>query len=230
MIRVLAWVVCLAALQDEGETARYLRPSAKGKPTECTIKIQKSEKGWSIESVTGRGKSTLSVTARYDGAESLLEAAAVLATGEDRKECTVAVREGRATVRRHGKEAQEFDVPKGVIVTSAPDWTDVFLISRLRDRGKTGRQEFAGLWIHPEQPAQRLTFTAERLGTVTLAHGGKDLEVDRLSIRLRGNSEYVAWADALGRMIKLVSVPPKEGGTELVLEGFEEPAARLKVE
>jgi hypothetical protein len=159
------------------------------------------------------------VTARYDGAGGLVEAAAF--TAEAR--ASVVVADGKARVKRPDAEAQEFDAPKGVIVTSAPDWTDTFRLCRLADRAKSGPQEFPGLWIHPTQPAQRLTFTIERTGEAAI----ENLKLDRYAIRLRGNSAYVAWADAKGRMIKLVS---KDGGTELYLEGFEAPAGSLKPE
>jgi hypothetical protein len=220
-------LIGLALLLQGPEQARYLRVTAKGTSTECTFALERTEAGWSIASATGRA---LTVTARYDAAGTLLAAEAASGTGDAKKTASVAVADGKARVQRPGLEAQEFEVPKGVIVTSAPDWTDTFRICRLWDRAKAGKQEFPGLWIHPVQPAQRLTFTAERTGTDTLDHGGRKLELDRLSIRLRGNSAYAAWADPAGRMIKLVSLPIKETGTVLVLEGFETSAAALKPE
>ena len=54
--------------------------------------------------------------------------------------------------------------------------------------------------------------------------------MERLSIRLRGNSPYVAWVDLAGRMIKLASLPFDAGSTVLVLEGFEDSAAALRPE
>lgn len=216
----------LALLQGT-EQARYLRVTSRGTATECTFTTERSTAGWTIASVTGRA---LTVTARYDASGALLGAEAGLGSGDAKKTAVVTVTDGRARVQRPGLEAQEFGVPPGVIVTSAPDWTDTFRICRLWDRKKAGRQEFPGLWIHPVQPAQRLTFIAERTGGDSLDHEGRKLELERLSIRLRGNSAYVAWADPAGRMIKLVSLPFKEGSTVLVLEGFETSAAALKPE
>lgn len=224
---VLAW----AGLSlQEGDVTRYVRVSPKAKAPECAFTVRRGGKGWEIGSVTGRGKSTLTVTARYDATDVLLEAHVVLASGEERKAARVGVAEGKATVLRDGQDPQVFDVPPGVIVTSAPDWTDTFLLCRRYDRGKGGKQEFPGLWIHPQQPAQRLTFTAEKTGGASVEQAGKRLELDRLSIRLRGGSAYVAWSDAAGRLLKLVSLPYKEGTAELVLEGFEDATAGLKPE
>ncbi len=218
----LALFPLLLCLQG-AETARYVRVTARGTAPECTFTTERSDAGWKITSVTGRA---LTVTARYDAAETLLEAEAALGA----KVAKVTVAGGKARVQRPDLEAQEFDVPAGVIVTSAPDWTDTFRICRLWDRKKGGKQEFPGLWIHPVQAAQRLTFTAEKAGAATLEHGGEKLELERLAIRIRGNSLYAAWTDPAGRMIKLVSMPFKETSTVLVLEGFETSAAALKPE
>lgn len=224
--------VLLGSPLQEGDRVetRYVRVSPKGKASECAFSVRRSEKGWEIESVTGRGKSTLTVTARFDSSDTLLEAEAVLGTGEERKAALVGVVAGKASVQREGQDPQAFEVPAGVIVTSAPDWTDTFLICRRYDRAKAGKQEFPGLWIHPVQPAQRPTFTAEKTGGATVEQGGQKIEVDRLAIRLRGGSAYVAWADPKGRLLKLVSLPYKEGTAELVLEGFEDATAGLKPE
>lgn len=209
------------------ERARYLRPAGTGRATECDFTIRRSERGWEIASVTGRGPSALTVTARYDAANALEAAEAFIGSGETRKSVRVTPAAGKARVEIAGREPQEFDLPRGVIVTSAPDWTDTFLLCRLHDRTRAGPQEFPGLWIHPVQPVQRLTFSVEKVGGDLLKDGERTLELDRLTLRLRGNSRYLAWTDSNGRMIKLVSLPIKDGGTDLILEGFETSAARL---
>lgn len=225
-------LVCLApalllAAQEKAseETARYLRLSEKAPAVECTFTIRRAADGWDIRSVTGRGDVKLTVTARYDAKDQLRDAEATLAKGDSTKTCRVEVANGQAKVKREGQDAQEFEVPAGVIVTSAPDWTDTFLLCRRHDRAKAGKQETAGLWIHPEQPAQRLNFSVEKQGTDRIEHAGEKLELDRVSIRIRGNTPYTGWTDAKGRMIKLMQT-----GTplELVQEGFEKSAAGLK--
>lgn len=203
------------------ENVRYLRVTPRGAVPECTFAIDRRADGWAISSVTG----ALTVTARYDAAQRLVEAAARLGAGEPARVETAA---GRTKVLRPGQAAQDFDAPPGIIVTSAPDWTDTFRLCRLWDRAREGRQEFPGLWIHPEKPAQRLTFSAERTGRDEIRTGSGALALDRLSIRIRGNSAYMAWVDPAGRMIKLVSLPFGGGSVVLVLEGFEGPAATLR--
>ena len=90
------------------------------------------------------------------------------------------------------------------------------------------RAEAHRLWIHPERPAQRLTFSVEQCGNDEIRTDSGALALDRLSIRLRGNSAHLAWADPAGRMIKLVSLPFGAGSVVLVLEGLEGLAAALR--
>lgn len=231
MIRsCLLFCMTVAAVPGENDDkVRYLRLLPDKSATECVFTMQQGEKGWNIVSVTERGDTKMTVTARYGARSALGSAEATLTKGEQTMAARVEVADGKATVKRAGQDAQQFEVPKGVIVTSAPDWTDTFLLCRHYDRPKGGKQEFTGLWIHPEQPAQRLTFSIEKVGTDAIEHEGKKLELDRHTIHIRNNSEYAAWTDGKGRMVKLISLPFKENaGTEVVLAGYEKSAARLR--
>jgi hypothetical protein len=224
----LIWASLTAAAEEEQEV-RYLRLLPEKTEAECVFKMKRDDKGWSITSVTERNAAKLTVTARYDAQDVLLVANAFWSNGEQKKAAQVEVKDGQAKVRRAGKEAQGFKVPEGVIVTSAPDWTDTFLLCRRYERKKGGKQDFPALWIHPEQDAQRLTLSVEREGADAIEHEGRKVELDRYRLRIRNNSEYLAWADAEGRMVKLVALPVKEkGGTVLVLAGYEKSAERLR--
>lgn len=211
------------------ETARYLRPAGTTYATECEFTLKRDKAGWSIESVTRRGATTMIVSARFDAKDVLISAAATLAGTNAKQSAQVRMNGGKAAVRREGKPALNFDVAAGVIVTSAPDWTDTFLLCRRYDRARGGRQEFAGLWIHPTEPCRRLTFIIERDGAAMLEHAGKRVRLDRYTIQLRGGSRYVAWADADGRMIRLVPLPVRAGVVSgLVREGYEKTALSLR--
>ncbi len=176
--------------------------------------MEATETCWRMTSRTG----ALTVSSCYGAGGLLMEAEAGMRALSP---VLVEVAGDRARVRRPGHEAQEFDAPPGLIVTSAPDWTDALLICHRWRRDGAARQEFPGLWIHPEKPAQRLTFSAER------AAAG---DLERLTICLRGNSAYAGWVDSAGRMIKLVSLPAGSGSAVLVREGFEAVAASLRLE
>lgn len=207
----------------------YFRPDNDKFTEECTITIQRRRDGFDVVSRTLRGAGTLEIQSRYDNAAKLLDAKVELKEKDAVKRATVTVKKDRATIQREGQSSQEFDAPATIIVTSAPDWTDTFLLcERYQDR-KAGVQEFPALWIHPTQPAQRLTFSAQAAGADVIQHEGKELKLRLLKLRIRNNSEYLAWVNDEGRMIKLVPLPFKpEAKNWLVLEGYQKSAAELE--
>ena len=213
---------------DAIEKSRYVRPSAKAFLFECEVTVKKFKSGSTVESVTERGKLKLTVASRYDERDHLTAADAILENDGKKMTATVTTTDRKARVQREGKDAQEFEVRSGVIVTSAPDWTDAILMCRRYDVKAGGKQSFPGLWIHPEQPSQSLTFTIEKDGEESIDHAVEKLKLSRFTIGLRGNSRYAAWADTGGRMIKLVPLPYKENASNwIVREGYEKSAANL---
>ncbi len=230
-MRSVACLACILGLgtvadglvpEQSSETFHYLRLTANSRRTECKIHVARSAKGWSISSVTG----AMLVETQYDVGDRLQTASAKLTKGAQTLLAQVTVAAGKGTIKQE-KTTREFEVPPGVIVTSAPDWTDTFLLCRRYDRAKGGKQEFAGLWIHPEQTCYRATFSIERKGTDRITHDGKELDLDRFVIQLRPKSLYAAWADAQGHMIKLVPMPWQKGTYSIVREGYEKSAAAL---
>jgi hypothetical protein len=216
------------------ETVRYVRPAAQGFVPECRFLITRHEGGWTITSQTERGDVRMEVETRYDAEDRPTAARAVLTSHGRIHTVTVQVRDGKATVQREGGEPAEFEIPRGTIITSAPDWSDVFLLCRRSStcvgtrRQRRGRQEFPALWIHPTQPAQRLTFSIEWQGTDRIERDGEPTELGRYLIRIRNNSRYAAWADAQGRMVRLIPLPLNEAAPGLTLEGYEKAAASLR--
>jgi hypothetical protein len=202
---------------------RYLRPAGDKFAAECEFVITRDTTGWTIVSRTGR----MEVEARYDKEDRLISAKSSLSDGKSSKVATVKVKDGKATVERVGAEPATFEVPKGTIVTSAPDWTDIFLLCRRFDRSAKGKQEFPALWIHPEKPARRLTFSIEPQGIDPLKHDGIKIELTRCLIKIRDGSAYAAWADDDGRMIRLIPLPAKNVAAGMTLEGYEKSAAGL---
>jgi hypothetical protein len=219
-----------SATQDDTrrETVRYLRPVGDRFETECLFVIKRNDSGWTITSATDRGTLRMEVVSRYDPEDRLLSGSTVLKDRRTVQTATVAVKDGKATIRRPGKKAQEFDAPRGTIVTSAPDWSDIFLLCRRYDLQKKGKQEFPALWIHPGQPAQRLTFAIEWQGTDAIQRGGRKHVLSRFHIRIRNNSAYVAWADDQGKLVRLIPLPLGKLPSGLSLEGWEKAASELR--
>lgn len=203
------------------ETVRFGRPAGKAFVPEAAFTIRRDKEGWEMESVTGRGKVEMRVSARYDALDRLRSASATLSRKDHKAAARVEVDRGKAKVLPLGKPEQEFDVPAGVLVTSAPDWSDIFLLCRHWDAKKKGKQEFAGLWIHPEQKAQLLKFTIELEGMDRALVRGKEVALNRFRIAIRGPNPYLAWADAEGVLVKLVPLPYKEG-SGLIRAGWED--------
>jgi hypothetical protein len=233
------WPVWLLALLAAGlgpalgqeadrEEVRYTRPAGAMAATECTFRITRHGAGWTVLSRTERGDVKMEVEARYDAEDRLTAARATLTARDGVKAATVHVKDGRATVQRAGQRPAEFDVPRGTIVTSAPDWSDIFLLCRRYDRRRKGKQDHPALWIHPTQPPQRLTFSIEWQGADTIRHAGKELELSRYRIRIRNNSAYAAWADARGRLVRLIPLPGKGTAPGMTLAGYERSAAALR--
>lgn len=225
---ILSWTLSGDPAAESIDRVRYVRPSGKEFVPECEFTLRKTKAGSTIESVTSRGKTRLTVSAHYDDGDRLTGAGATLVNDGEKKTVTVAASAGKARVQWADQKAQEFEVPPGIIVTSAPDWTDTFLLCRRYDHKTGGKHTFPGLWIHPEQVRHRLTFAIERTGEDAVTHVGKKLKLSRYTIWLRGNSRYAAWADETGKLIKLVPLPYKEKATNwLVLDGYEQSTSDL---
>jgi hypothetical protein len=206
------------------EEFRYVQAAKSGFADAAEIRVARHERGWSITSQTGGGAARMVVEAAYDADDRLTAARAA----QKEQAVAVKVKDGKATVERAGQKPAAFDVPPGTIVTSAPDWTDVFLLCRRYDRKRGGKQEHPALWIHPTQPPQRLTFSIERTGEDAIEHDGKKVALERYTIRIRGGSAYAAWADAEGRMVRLVPLPQRAATAGLTLKGYEKSAAGLR--
>ena len=205
---------------------RYMEPSGEMPEYEATLRRDPS--GWSFSAQTARGSTLLTLAAQYDNRDQLVNAEVQLMTGPQGQTARVEVRNGKALVQRQGKLAQEFAVARGVIVTSAPDWSDIRRLCRRCDRKKAGKQEFQALWVHPTEAAQLLTFSIERLGADMIKLDKKVIELDRFLVRIRNNQPYAAWADSRGRLIRLLPLPAPERAAGIVLEGFDEAVEPLR--
>jgi hypothetical protein len=225
----LLGVWALSAGQPALETAGivklvYVAPAGSA---QFDFETRKQERGELLRSMTGPPDNRLTLETTYGADSKLLASKVTLKRGNDERTATVAVEEDRARVAQPGKKLQEFAVPAGVIVTSAPDWTDVVLLCRRFDRAKGGKQSFAALWIHPEQPAQLLTLTIERDGDVAL-DGGK-LKLTRLLIHLRNRSAYYAWATTDGTLVRLLPAAAKDRRQGLILDEHAKDAGVLEL-
>jgi hypothetical protein len=205
---------------------RYLRPAGEGWTNECLFTLGKKDGGWSIVSVTERDPLRLTLETLYGPENTLLTSKVTVRDKDKETAASVSVEQGVVRIQQRGRPRQEFAAPRGVIVTSAPDWTDVLLLCSLYDHTQAGQQTFPALWIHPEMPHQLLKLTIERQGYEMIQQGAKEIKLARFAIQLRGKSRYVGWATMDGTMVRLIPLPAGKQRSGLIADGFQESSAK----
>ncbi|MCH7727240.1 MAG: hypothetical protein IH991_12285 [Planctomycetes bacterium] len=228
--RVLSWLLFAAlpslAACEEVETARYLRPVGTEYRLETTLRFENRNDGYTITSVTRRGTTTLTIASRFNDADELRFAKVTVASGDKEAVADARQENGKATITREKGKSTVLDCPAGVIVTSAPDWTDTVMLMQRYDAQRGGEQQFAGLWIHPVREPLRLTLRVRPLGEDFVTLDGKRMRLDRFQITLRNNSKYIGWRDQQQRLIRLL--PAGKTQPAIVLAGWEQATANLK--
>jgi hypothetical protein len=213
--------LALAAPPEKSQPLRYLKLADGRFVTESEVTETRTETGSSFASRTERERERMTLTLTYDERGKLLSAEAALDTGSGRRPAALLSFPGKRVQLRRSGGITEFltKITPDVVVTTAPDWSDIFQLVRRYDAKKAGRQEFPGLWIHPNYPAKTLTFSIENTGKDTIAVKDKKIGLDRYRVHLR-SGDYLVWADSNGRVYKLM-VPGKPA-TSVVLEGYQE--------
>lgn len=224
LIPLLAVAGFVAADVEAELTLRYVRRAKDIYVLESLVTTSTKGKIKTYTSVTDRGSEKLTLTVRFDDGK-LKDAVVVQEQGAKKNTASLTRGDASAKLQRGEKVEELPDVGSDSIVTSAPDWSDIFLLVQRYDAVRAGKQEHPGLWIHPVKATLRLRFSVERLGKDTLRSAGKALELDRYRIRLR-SGDYIAWADSSRRVIKLA--PAGGPMAEVVLKGFEESARILR--
>jgi hypothetical protein len=205
-------------------TLRYVRPS-KGKfVLESLVKEVTTTEGVTYVSLTDRGSEKMTLTVRFDGKRRVIDAEAVRETDKGKQKASVVFKQNEAILTRQGK-TERLKATPDVVVTTAPDWSDVFEVVRRYDQGKGGKQSFAGLWIHPVQAVRQLSFTVEAEKDVAIEIDGRKLPLTRFRVTLRSGA-YLVWADRHGRVHRLM--PPGKPAAAVVLEGYEKATADLR--
>jgi hypothetical protein len=218
---------CLLLVQGEAETpkpVRYLKLEGDRFVLESEVTDSPSSSGSKYVSRTMRGPETMTLTIQRDKDGNVVGAEIVSLKGEVRKTASVDLRAEPAKIKRGGV-TDLVKVPANPVVTTAPDWSDVFELVRRYDAKKGGKQEFPGLWVHPSQPFLMPTFTIERSGVDGVKLKDETQELTRYLVGLR-NASYKVWARADGRVCKIL--PEGDKAMPVVLEGYEEATRGLK--
>jgi len=205
--------------QESSETIRFLRVSGSEFVKETEIHLVRTDNRLVVTSITQRGEQTLTVTSRFDSNHVLTSAKVSLRRGQQTQSAAVSVADQTARVVRDGNKTNELACPGGVIVTSAPDWTDAFMAVRRYDPRGSTTQKFPGLWIHPTSKPLELTISLTRIGHDSVTLDKKTEKLDRFLLILRGGSRYIAWRNQQGQLVRLV--PARKGTGGIVLTGWE---------
>lgn len=209
---------------EKPKPVRYLKPGGDRFVLESQVTITATPTGSTYVSRTVRGPETMTLTVHRDKDGKVFAAEIVQQKGEVRKTASADLRTEPAKLKR-GSVTDLVRVSANPVVTTAPDWSDIFELVRRYDAKKGGKQEFPGLWFHPSQPHLTPTFAIERVGTDTVKVKGESQELTRFRVSLR-NASYRVWARADGRVCKIL--PQGERAVPVVLEGYEEATRGLK--
>jgi hypothetical protein len=223
---IATWCVLLGALVGEADKqspVRYLRPEGDRYTLESEVTTKTTPTGSTWVSKTVRGTETMTLTIHRDKEGRLIRADIVHQKGKERKTASLE-RKGTKTEITRGGSTDLFEGSDNPIVTTAPDWSDIFDLVRRYDRKKGGKQQFAGLWVHPTRPNLHLTFAVEKVGVDAVKVKGGQQQLDRYQVRLRSGG-YRVWARE-GRVVKILPAGAK--AVPIVLEGYEEAARGLK--
>lgn len=215
-----------AADPEKPMPLRYLRPEKDKYVLESEVTTTRSDDGTVVTSRTERPDEKMTLTLRYDKAGKLISAEALQQEGTRKKAVTLTLGEkGAGTMKRDGLTDFFKDLPANPIVTTAPDWSDVFQLVRRYDGPKGGKQEFPGVWIHPVQGLQQKhTYTVELKDPDTITLKDKEVKLDRYRVKLRGG-DYTVWTHG-ERVVRLQGLAAK--AVPVVLEGYEDATKGLK--
>jgi hypothetical protein len=200
---------------------RYVRLEKDKWVTESEVSTTKSGDVTVLVSKTERPEEKMTLTLRFDKAGHVTTAEAIQEKGEKgavKKTALLKLNEKNSEFKQGGV-TDFLEMPSNPVVTTAPDWCDVFQLLRRYDANKGGRQEFTGIWIHPVQPLQNVTFAIQKVGGDSVDLSDKRVKLDRYKVQLH-SGEYLVWADSSGLAVKILPLEAK--ASPVVLEGYEE--------
>lgn len=203
----------------------YVRPAGDKFVLESAVTLRKTAEGFLYESVTHRPNVKMTLKLRFNAKQVLQTAELEQETDGGKLPAKVTFDKKTAMVTRPGQKGLQLNLAaEAVLATTAPDWSDIFLVLRRYDQKLGGKQEFVGVWFHPINPPGGRAFVVEELGKDAIAAGDKKLTLGRYRVQLRSGA-YLVWADAEGKVYKLM--PPGQPQSAVILKGQEKATAGL---
>ena len=194
----LVLLFCGDAAPQKTSTLQYVRPSGDKQVLESEISETKLRDGHSYQSITHRATGRMTLTILYDKKKQVISARAHYKTKTESSSARAVVREKHVSIFRGDKKIRTFKLSKPVVVvTTAPDWSDIILLLRQYDQKKGGKQSFLGLWFHPTKPAHLRNFVVEKIGNRIVKHPSTRIHLGKFRVTLRSGA-YEVWADKKG--------------------------------
>jgi hypothetical protein len=208
---------------EKAVTLKYVRRVEGQFIKESEVTLTRSGRGATYTSTTERGDEKMTLTLHFDEKNHIRTAEASLTDAKGTRTATLTLADRHIQFKRAGT-TDFIKTGPDPILTTAPDWSDVFQLVSRYDARKGGRQEFAGVWFHPVEGTRTLTFAVERVGQDKITLKEEEVKLDRYHVRLR-SGDYAVWLDSAGRVIKIL--PRGAGSSPVVLEGYEEATREL---
>ena len=218
----------LAQASAEARSAlHYVKGAADDYKPECDVTITKTPAGthYECKMFQGQDSTTVAVTLSAEGRLLSASSALEIAGAAKPKVVSVGWRGGDSLDVKRASGTEFLKVSGEPIITTTPDWSDVWQLLQKYDRKKGGKQQFAGAWVHPVEQPLAVTFSIEQIDNKeTIMMQDRKVRLNRYLVRLRPG-DYLVWTDSAGTIIKIVKNQPKSPA--VVLEGYQEATAEL---
>jgi hypothetical protein len=217
----------LLALADAEKPTplRYLRPSGEKYVLECEVTFTQGPEGWTQVTRTDHGPEVMTLTVRADKKGRVIRADVLWERGTDKRTALLDLEGNPVQFKRGGTTDFIKGIPADPVVTTAPDWSDVFQLTRRYDASRGGKQEFPAVWFHPREGYVSTTFSIEKAGNDKVKVKDREVNLTRYQVKLR-SGDYTVWAEPNAKVVKIVPADAKAG--PVVLDGYEEATRDLK--
>jgi hypothetical protein len=232
-VHQLMFLAMLLAPADAGIAAapsnvlHYFRGSAGDFKPESDVIITRSQDGLQYQARTIRARETTTIAISFDSTGKLQNAViGTLAAGTSTsRTVTVRWRGGDSLDVSRALVTEFVKIEGQPIITTTPDWSDVWQLVQRYDQTKGGKQEFAAVWVHPRKNPEAQTVSIEQLDdSDTILVQDHKVKLRRYLLKLRPG-EYLVWTDHAGKVIKIVKNEAR--ATAVVLDGYQEATANL---
>jgi hypothetical protein len=131
-----------ALSEGAGFNLEYLRPAGDQFVLESTVTFRKTADGFLSQSVTHRPKEKMTLKLRWDRKHLLQTADLEQETAAGKQTATALLDNKTAVIKRPGQKDQQLTLAaEPVLATTAPDWSDILLVTSGPDLCHRGTEQ-----------------------------------------------------------------------------------------